>query len=97
MAIVMPLRVLIDGAPLADADARALWQRFSTWMEDHRGDLAGFAHAEGFASVHPELHDGEPVLIASRSAPQQPYDNAPAKRGRSSPAQAARRRPRSRR
>ncbi len=88
----MPLRVLIDGAPLADPEARALWQRFSAWMEEHQGDLAGFARAEGFASVHPELHDGEPVLIASRTAPQQPYENAPTRRGRSATAPSPRRR-----
>jgi hypothetical protein len=81
----MPLRVLIDGTPLAEPEARALWQRFSAWMEEHVGDLGGFARAEGFVSIHPELHDGEPVLVASRSAPQGPYVNAPAKRGRRAP------------
>ena len=77
----MPLRVLVDGAPLADPDARALWRRFSAWMEEHPSDLGGFARAEGFASVHPELHGGEPVLVVSRVAPQRPYAPAPAKRG----------------
>ena len=78
----MALRVLIDGVPLAEPDSRALWQRFSAWMEEHAGDLGGFARAEGFASVHPELHDGEPVLVASRRAPQRPYASAPARSGR---------------
>ncbi len=77
----MPLRVLLDGTPLADADARALWQRFSAWMEEHPSDLGGFARAEGFASVHPELHGGEPVLVVSRAVPQRPYAAAPTKRG----------------
>jgi hypothetical protein len=91
----MPLRVFIDGTPLADLEGRALWQRFSAWMEEHKGDLAGFAAAEGFASVHPELHGGEPALIASRTAPQQPYTSAPAKRAKA--AAPPKQRPRSRR
>jgi hypothetical protein len=70
------LGVLIDGAPLPDDEARAFWKRFSDWMEEHRGDLAGFARAEGFASVHPEMHVSGPVLIASRTAPQRPYSVA---------------------
>jgi hypothetical protein len=78
----MPLRVLVDGTPMAEPDGRAFWQRFSAYMEEHKGDLAGFARAEGFASVHPELHAGEPVLVASRTARQQPYTTAPAKRKR---------------
>jgi hypothetical protein len=74
------LRVLIDGEPLAAEEAIAFWKRFSEWMDDHRGDLAGFARSEGFSSVQPELHDGAPVLIASRSARQQAYDVARRKR-----------------
>ena len=77
----MPLRVIVDGTPMAEADGRDLWQRFSAWMEEHKGDLAGFARAEGFASVHPEIHAGEPVLVASRSAPQKAYTSAATKRG----------------
>jgi hypothetical protein len=91
----MPLRVLVDGIPMAEADGRAFWQRFSAWMEEHRGDLAGFSEAEGFASVHPELHAGEPVLIASRTAPQKPYANAVSKR--SGAGRGAQKPPRSRR
>ena len=43
----MPLLAFIDGTPLAEAEARALWQRFSAWMEEHAGDLAGFARVGG--------------------------------------------------
>jgi hypothetical protein len=100
----MPLRVFIDGIPLAEPDARALWQRFSAWMEEHTGDLAGFAQAEGFASVHPELHGGEPALVASKSAPQQPYASALNKKApgaasppRKAPAKSPPKRPGSRR
>jgi hypothetical protein len=88
----MALRVLVDGTPLAEPESRALWQRFSAWMEQHAGDLGGFAQAEGFASVHPELHDGEPVLVASRSAPQRPYASAPVRRRGGAPVSAPRKR-----
>jgi hypothetical protein len=93
----MPLLAFIDGTPLAEPEARALWQRFSAWMEEHTGDLAGFARAEGFSSIHPELRGGEPVLAASRTAPQRPYESALAKRGRSAASQPHGKRPRSRR
>jgi hypothetical protein len=75
------LRVLVDGVPLPDVEARAMWHRFSAWMEEHVGDLAGFASAEGLASVHPEMHGGLPVLVASHAAPQRPYGPAPKKSG----------------
>ena len=67
------LTVLVDGAPLPEAEALALWDRFSTWMEDHRGDLKGFAAQEGFASVHPGVDGDRPVLRASKTAEQRPY------------------------
>jgi hypothetical protein len=67
------LAVLVDGVPMADADARALWERFSAWMEDHPGDLAGFAKEEGYVSVHPGVEAGRPVLRASKRDPQRPY------------------------
>ncbi|HXN32597.1 MAG TPA: hypothetical protein VN894_12075 [Polyangiaceae bacterium] len=73
------LRVLIDGTPLADDEGRAFWKRYADWMEAHRGDLGGFAQAEGLASVHPELRGGGPVLVASRTEPQRPYGVAPAR------------------
>ena len=67
------LAVLVDGAPLPEAEAIALWDRFSAWMEEHRGDLKGFAAQEGFASVHPGVDGDRPVLRASKSAEQRPY------------------------
>jgi hypothetical protein len=67
------LAVLIDGVALPEDEARAMWERFSAWMEDHRGDLAGFAKQEGFASVHPGVANGKPVLLLSREAAQRPY------------------------
>lgn len=67
------LGVLVDGAPLPDDEAHALWDRFSLWMEEHRGDLAGFALQEHFLSVHPGVDGDRPVLRASKSAAQRPY------------------------
>ncbi len=76
------LQVLLDGEPLPSQEAIAFWKRFSEWMDAHPGDLGGFARGEGLASVHPEMHDGIPVLVASRSAPQTPYGVAPKKKAR---------------
>ena len=67
------LGVFIDGEPMPRDEARAFWGRFSAYMEEHKGDLAGFARQEGFASVHPAMKDGQAVLLASRSAAQKPY------------------------
>lgn len=67
------LSVLVDGAPLPETEAVAFWDRFSRWMEEHRGDLAGFATQEGYASVHPGVDGDRPVLRASKTAGQRPY------------------------
>jgi hypothetical protein len=67
------VKVLVDGQALPDDEARAFWQRFSDWMEEHKGDLAGFAAKEGFASVHPGVQGGRPVLFVSKTAVQKPY------------------------
>ncbi|MBX3186227.1 MAG: hypothetical protein KF819_04395 [Labilithrix sp.] len=67
------LVVVVDGEPMEEASARALWARFSAWMEEHRGDLAGFARQEGFVSVHPGVEGGRPVLRVSNTTPQQAY------------------------
>jgi hypothetical protein len=75
------LGVIVDGVPMPEEEARAFWQRFSAHLEEKRGDLAGFAQAEGFASVHPETHGGLPVLVVSRTAPQKAYGNAPKRPG----------------
>jgi len=77
------LRVVLDGEALPAQDAALLWSRFSSWMEAHPGDLAGFARSEGLASVHPEVHGGAPVLVASRTARQRPYAAAPKRKDKS--------------
>ena len=69
------LRVVVDGVPMPEAEARAFWKRFSDHMEANKGDLAGFAKAEGFASVHPAMGASGAELVVSRSAPQGPYRN----------------------
>ena len=77
------LAVLVDGAPLPEEEAHALWERFSAWMDEHRGDLAGFAAREGYASVHPGVDGDRPVLHASKTAAQGPYASAkPSQRGK---------------
>ena len=69
------LAVKIDGEPLAEDEGRALWQRFSAFMQDNRGDLAGFAKSEGLASIHPAMEGGRAILVGSRtsSVPQRAY------------------------
>lgn len=76
-----PLAATIDGEPLGDEEARALWKRFSAWMDEHKGDLAGFATSEGLASVHPEMHGERAVLAGSRTGAQRAYASAPATGG----------------
>jgi len=75
------LSVVVDGEPMAEADARAFWQRFSDHMEAHQGDLAGFAKAEGFASVKPVMTSRGPELVVSRTGAQTPYAKAPFRDG----------------
>jgi hypothetical protein len=73
------LRVLVDGVALPNDAARAFWTRYSAWLDGRAGDLAGFATSEGLSSVHPEMHGGAPVLVASHTAPQRAYSSAPRK------------------
>ena len=49
------LTVIVDGTPMPEEEARIFWTRFSDHMEANKGDLAGFAKAEGFASVRPAM------------------------------------------
>ena len=67
------LSAMVDGVPLPEAEARALWERFSDWMEEHQGDLAGFATREGFSSVHPGVDAAGPILRVSKTEKQRPY------------------------
>jgi hypothetical protein len=74
---------MVDGEPLPAEEARAFWGRFSAYMEEHKGDLAGFATREGFASVHPAMQNGEAILLASRTSAQRPYAPVAAQGGSS--------------
>jgi hypothetical protein len=78
------LKVLVDGRELETEEGVAFWKRFSAWMDEHEGDLAGFARSEGLVSVRPEMHGGGPVLVASHREAQKPYVTAP-KRGGEAP------------
>jgi hypothetical protein len=78
------LAAFVDGTLLPEEEARALWGRFSAHMDAHKGDLAGFARAEGFASIHPESRRGQAVLVASRSGVQRTYGSEAVPEGRSS-------------
>jgi hypothetical protein len=72
----MALEVIVDGVPMDGAEARGFWQRFSAYMDENKGDLAGFAAKEGFASVVPETGKSGARLRVSRTAPQPAYANA---------------------
>jgi len=65
------LAVTIDGVQLPDEEARALWTKFSEHMDEHRGDMAGFAKLHGYVSVAPEARGGQAVLVVrTTKAPQ---------------------------
>ncbi len=68
----------LDGALLAEADAREFWKRFSEHMEANKGDLAGFAAKEGLASVRPSIEGGAAVLVGSHAEAQVPYTSVTA-------------------
>lgn len=59
------LAVLLDGKPLAEDEARTLWQAFSVHMDEHEGDLGGFAAQKGWSSVKPEYRAGQAVLVVT--------------------------------
>ena len=66
------LAALVDGVMLTEDAARDLWKRFSDYMGEHRGDLAGFAKTNGFVEVAPEHRDGKAVLVAYTKKPPHP-------------------------
>jgi|GEM_PF-4838493 len=63
------LAALVDGVMLTEDAARDLWKRFSDYMGEHRGDLAGFAKTNGFVEVVPEHRGGKAVLVAYTKKP----------------------------
>jgi hypothetical protein len=73
----MRLKVIVDGDPMPEEEAHAFWKRFSDHMDTHKGDLAGFAKLEGYASVHPKMGPDGAELWVSRTAAQTAYVTAP--------------------
>lgn len=59
------LGAIIDGRVLSDDEARVLWVEFSVHMDDHVGDLAGFARSKGWTKIVPEHRAGRAVLVIS--------------------------------
>lgn len=57
------LAVLVDGVALPDDEARELWTKFSEHMDEHQGDMAGFAKLCGYHRVSPEARKGQAVLV----------------------------------
>jgi hypothetical protein len=70
------MRAVRDGEPLEPDEARELWRHFSAWMDEHPGDLAGFAAALGVTSVRPALDAKGAVLVVSSTEAQAAYGNA---------------------
>jgi hypothetical protein len=62
------LAVLVDGAPLGDDEARALWTEFSAHMDENKDDTAGFAKKKGWITVLPEYRQGKAVLVVKTAA-----------------------------
>jgi hypothetical protein len=71
MTTATALAAFLDGRALPEEEARALWQDFSEHMDEHRGDMAGFAAKRGWASVAPEYRGGQAVLVV-RTTPGAP-------------------------
>ena len=63
------LAAVVDGAPLAEAEARELWKEFSAHMDEHQGDMAGFAKKKSWQSVAPEYRKGQAVLVVKTGKP----------------------------
>jgi hypothetical protein len=72
------LAVLVDGVPLPEEEARAIWVAFSAHMDEHPNDAAGFAASRGWVEASPEFVKGQAVLVVSTT-------NAPAAPARTPP------------
>lgn len=59
------LVALVDGVALPEGESAALWHAFSEHMDQHQGDMAGFAKARGYVSVRPEYRKGQAVLVVT--------------------------------
>ena len=83
----------IDGVPLPEDKAREIWTKFSEHMDEHRGDMTGFAKLHGYARVSPEARRGQAVLViqttegAARPQPARPPGESRAPTQKPRPAQ----------
>jgi hypothetical protein len=59
------LAVIVGGKTLPAEDARALWEKFSAYMETHRNDFVGFARQEGWKFASVAAHQGVATLTLS--------------------------------
>ena len=71
------LAAVVGGKALAQADARTLWQRFSSYMETHQNDFAGFARVEGFAHATVAAISGVATLTLSNEPPAEAGKTGP--------------------
>lgn len=63
------LAAIVDGKELKEPEARALWQEFSAYLDEHQLDFKGFAAVKGWTSVKPEHKGGRAVLIVTTGQP----------------------------
>jgi len=88
------LAAVVGGKALSKDEARALWQRFSEYMDANRNDFDGFAKREGFAHASVAANGGiatltlssEPVAAMPRSSGRSgsPKSGGPSRKRRSS-------------
>jgi hypothetical protein len=77
------LAAVVDGKPSEPADAKALWERFSAYMDEHQGDFDGFAKEEGLLAARVDVVQGVPTLTLSSTAERAPEPGqTPKKRNR---------------
>ncbi len=87
------LSAFVDGRSLPEDEARAIWKEFSEHMDEHRGDMSGFAAKRGWTSVAPEYREGQAVLVV-RTTPSAPgLPPAPAPPKAAAPSTGAKKRP----
>ena len=76
------LAAVVDGKPSEPSDAKALWERFSAYMDEHQGDFDGFAKQEGLLSARVDVVQGVPTLTLSSAAERAPEPQTQKKRKR---------------
>ena len=65
------LAAIVDGELLPEEDARALWERFSAYMDEHKGDLRGLREGRG-------IRQRAPGVAARTRRPRREPDDAAA-------------------